>query len=107
MPLAYHITDGSAPDEALAEFYEKQDDGSYLLKVEGLEPPQIDQGDQTDVMPAPNENHMAEASCHGAGTNHGGVMPSHTNQTIIAPDDSDAIANSLAAIASGAVRLGS
>ena len=107
MPLAYHITDGSAPDDALAEYYEKQEDGTYLLQVAGLAPPQPEPAEKTDANKAPDEGAAIKTTCHGAGTNHGAVMPARTHHTIIAPDDSDAISNSLAAIASGAVRLGS
>ena len=115
MELFYHIPSGQSPEETHAPFYQRQEDGSYLLQVTGL--PAVSPDPSPDPSPEPSPEPSSEptseppsapeeaANCHGAGAHVQGLMGGQ--QTIIAPHDSQTIQNSLHAIASGAVRIGS
>ncbi len=111
MELFYHIPSGQSPEETHAPFYQRQEDGSYLLQVTGLPAVSPDPSSEPSSEPtseSPSEPPSAPeeaANCHGAGAHVQGLMGGQ--QTIIAPHDSQTIQNSLHAIASGAVRIGS
>ena len=111
MELFYHIPSGQSPEETHAPFYQRQEDGSYLLQVTGLPAVSPDPSSEPSSEPTsepPSEPPSAPeeaANCHGAGAHVQGLMGGQ--QTIIAPHDSQTIQNSLHAIASGAVRIGS
>ena len=111
MELFYHIPSGQSPEETHAPFYQRQEDGSYLLQVTGLPAVSPDPSPEPSSEPtseSPSEPPSAPeeaANCHGAGAHVQGLMGGQ--QTIIAPHDSQTIQNSLHAIASGAVRIGS
>ena len=113
MALSYHIPVGETPDKAHEAFYEKQEDGSYILQIDGLPDADIKAQEAPDQMPeqvpdqvpdtVPQEAQNEAPKCHGAGAQK--AQPSHT-QTIISPHDAQAIQKSLHALATGAVRLG-
>lgn len=128
MAIPYQIAAGEHPDDAYQELYQKQEDGSYILQIDGLDKePASTQGtasqettDQDGQDKTLSEERGADASaatvqsdsdaaataCFGAGTQLSGPTQNTAAQTIIAPYDSQTIQKSLDAIARGTVRLG-
>ena len=111
MTIPYHIPVGEVPDDALSHLYDKQDDGSFLLQVDGLPQQEPVQDEKSLAETSQAETTQAEEasqapSCHGAGAQIAGSGSGVGTQTIIAPHDAQAIQKSLHALASGAVRLG-
>ena len=117
MKLSYHLPKDSPPDEAIATFYETRDDGSFQLAVDGLpsidkapaDPPDTDNSKPDNSKPdapKPKDSQpdaFQPAACHGAGATADGR--GGNTQSVIAAHDSDAICQSLEALASGTVRL--
>ena len=109
MALRYLIPAGEQPDDAHADFYQQQEDGSYLLHVTGLphDQPQDEPDEDTSADSVAEQMASAEPdTCHGGGAHHAMATSASTSSTLIAPDDGEAISQSISALASGAIRLG-
>ena len=109
MVLRYLIPAGEQPDDAHADLYQQQEDGSYLLHVTGLPQDQPQDVSDEDISADSVAEQIASPepdTCHGGGAQHAMATSASTSSTVIAPDDGEAISQSISALASGAIRLG-
>lgn len=127
MPIAYQVPQGATPNEPYQELYLKQVDGTYLLDVTGLPDQPADHSEASpqtspEISPQTGPETGPEISPETAADPAPAAAPDDTPSTgfgagsqtdthptslsyLISPTDSEGIARSLAALASGAASL--